>query len=188
MMCPTKRPGGIGLASRVNTATDAGGSRRVLTDGGDSIDSVTDRLSISGSAAAGDHRQYRERGINAVVQLTHSEPEGGYPAGVAVHQHAMVDGPRNDAGTLQRAVARTVVLVCDEKHVLVHCSAGASRSVAVAGAALAVLDGEPTGAAVERVASARGAVNVHPAVLANAGRAVADLRGEASGGDAPGDG
>ena len=161
---------------------------RVLTDGGDSIDSVTDRLSISGSAAAGDHRQYRERGIDAVVQLTHSEPEGGYPGGVAVHQHAMIDGPRNDADTHQRAVARTVALVREEKHVLVHCSAGASRSVAVAGAALAVLDGEPVGEAVERVASARGAVRVHPAVLANAERAVADLRGEASGGDVRGDG
>jgi protein-tyrosine phosphatase len=51
---------------------------------------------------------------------------------------------------------------------LVHCSAGASRSVSVAAAALAVHDGVDVREAFARVAAARDEADPHPALVRRA--------------------
>ena len=50
----------------------------------------------------------------------------------------MVDGPQNDVQTFERAVIETLERLDEDDRVLVHCSAGASQSPAVAAKALAL--------------------------------------------------
>jgi protein-tyrosine phosphatase len=80
----------------------------------------------------------------------------------------MVDGPRNDSEAFA-AAARAVVAALERgETTLVHCSAGASRSVSVAAAALAVHDGVDVREAFARVGAARDEADPHPALVRRA--------------------
>jgi protein-tyrosine phosphatase len=87
----------------------------------------------------------------------------------------MMDGPRNDAETMVAAIKAAVDLLAGGERVLVHCSAGECRSVAVAAGVVALRDGVAFPDALERVADA-GSGHIHGAVRENAREAVRALR------------
>ena len=82
----------------------------------------------------------------------------------------MVDGPQNDTQTFERAVIETLQRVDEGDRVLVHCSAGASRSPAVAATALALHTQIGLEAAFEQVANRRDAIDPHETVVRQAAR------------------
>lgn len=115
---------------------------------------ITDHLYYGGLEAASDHSQYSENGIEHVLQLTYEPPENGYPQDVTTHTYSMMDGPRNDENVFQNAAQKTVELLEANSRVFVHCSAGRSRSVCVAAAALGRLEGIRFETALDRVREA----------------------------------
>ena len=143
---------------------------------------ITDRLCVGDVRDAGAERAYDRHGVDAVVRLTHTEPAEGYPDGIAVHDHPIRDGPGNDPTATTAAVEATAGLLDGGRTVLVHCSAGASRSPAVAAGALALHRDRGIDAALERVRGVR-TVRIHPTVREHASRAVERLRDRAGDGD-----
>jgi hypothetical protein len=131
------------------------------------MDRVAADLFVSGIEGAGDGDALARHGVTAVVGLTHEPPAGGYPD-VSVTRVPMVDGPRNDADAFGRAVAAAREALAAGETVLVHCSAGASRSVAVAATALALERDPGLEAAFERVAANRPAADPHPTLVQRA--------------------
>jgi len=134
------------------------------------MDEVADGLFVGTAEDAGAGALLCEQGVETIVSVTHSGPDGGFPAGVTVERVPMMDGPRNEQQRFDRAV--THVLSCLEAGtcVLVHCSAGASRSPAVAATALALHDGVTLDEAFEQVANRRPAVDPHAAIVRQAAR------------------
>lgn len=123
---------------------------------------------------AGDAAAYREHEIDVVIQLTHSAPGNSYPPDVDVHSHQMLDGPRNDQTVMCAAVETAVELLEDGDTLVVHCSAGESRSVGVCMATVAVIRGGEFDEGWEEVESVK-PIRAHPAVLENARAAYQNL-------------
>jgi len=138
------------------------------------MNEIVDGLYVADALSAGDESNYRRHDIDVVVALAHGEPEGGYPDAVEVRDHPMVDGPQNDRDAMADAVRATVRALAAGESVLVHCSAGASRSPAVAAAALAVSREREFSTALETVGRARD-IHVHEAVRRNARRVATTL-------------
>ena len=131
------------------------------------MDRVAPGLWVGSLADASDAAALREAGIGTVVRLTHESPAGG-TAGPTVHEHPMVDGPRNDPEGFAGAVHETLAALERGETTLVHCSAGASRSVSVAATALAVHEGVDLREAFARVGAAREEADPHPALVRRA--------------------
>ena len=131
------------------------------------MDAVADRLFVGTIDDAENTIQLRDRSVDTVVSLTHDIP--CIPE-VSVTRIPMVDGPQNDAQTFERAVIETLERLDEGNRVLVHCSAGASRSPAVAATALALHTQIGLEAAFEQVANRRDAVDPHEAVVRQAAR------------------
>lgn len=129
---------------------------------------VDENLYVGGSGAAADHGALHEAGITTVVGLTHESPSGGYPDGVRVVREPMMDGPRNDADAFARAVDATLDALAAGRSTLVHCSAGSSRSVAVAATALACATGRGLERALGTVLGQRPPADPHPALVRRA--------------------
>ncbi len=95
---------------------------------------------------AGDGRDFRRlfaAGIEAVVQLAAEEPPLHPPRDLVVCRFPLADGPGNRPEMLSLAVQTVAHLLALRVPTLVCCGAGASRSPAVAAAALAVAYGKP---------------------------------------------
>jgi protein-tyrosine phosphatase len=103
--------------------------------------------------------------------LTHATPPSD---GYRVVDAPLVDGPQNDPEAFAAAVETLIALLDRGERVLVHCSAGASRSVAVAAAALACSEDGPVDDALDTVCAVRDETP-HPA-LADRARAYVDAR------------
>ena len=134
------------------------------------MDEVADGLFVGTLEDAGDKALIQEHSIVNIVSLAHSEPDGGFPSELTVKNVPMLDGPRNDQQRFDQAV--TLVLECLKTgdNLLVHYSAGASRSPAVAATALALYDEIGLEAAFEQVSKHRNAVDPHEAVVRQAAR------------------
>lgn len=137
------------------------------------MDPVTDALFVGDSEDAHDTVSVDDAGVTVVLSLTHTTPPSG---GYRVVDCPLVDGPRNDPAAFAAAVETLVALLEAGECVLVHCSAGASRSVAVAAAALACVDGRPVDDALDAVCAARGVAAPHPALADRARTTVAARR------------
>ncbi|WP_380674319.1 protein-tyrosine phosphatase family protein [Salinigranum sp. GCM10025319] len=138
------------------------------------MDHVTDSLLVGDAEDAGDHDGVRAARVTVVLSLTHDSP--ATPArGFRVVDRPLVDGPQNDPERFAAAVDTLRSLLDDGECVLVHCSAGASRSVAVAAAALALVRGVAVDEALSTVCAARGVSAPHPA-LADRARAYVTAR------------
>ncbi|ESS06144.1 MAG: putative protein-tyrosine phosphatase [uncultured archaeon A07HB70] len=134
------------------------------------MDEVAPGLSVGTTAdAAG-----ADRSVDVVVSLTHETPDAAGPVVVDV---PMCDGPRNDPSAFRRATDRTRAALDAGDRVLVRCSAGSSRSPAVAAAALVLHDGLAVETAFERVARHRTGVDPHAALVRRAVAAVEGARG-----------
>ncbi|WP_075936324.1 dual specificity protein phosphatase family protein [Halosegnis longus] len=139
------------------------------------MQNVAPGLFIADIQQAGDQHRYDTHEISDVVKLTHEPPDGGYPQAVSVHDHPMVDGPQNDRDSLAQAVQTTVDRLTADRRVVVHCSAGASRSVAVAGAALALVHEVSFDAALDTIRETT-QPHLHPRLRDNAVSVVDSLR------------
>jgi protein-tyrosine phosphatase len=128
---------------------------------------ITDQLFIGDIEQAGDRQRYKEHGIDRVIQLTYSAPDNGYPDSVDVHTYSMMDGPRNDEETMRDAVETTASFLQKGDTVLVHCSAGASRSVAVAAASLATVNDTGLDEELQLIRDKK-PIQIHPSVQENA--------------------
>jgi protein-tyrosine phosphatase len=130
------------------------------------MDRIDGTLHVGSLADASDTAALREASIDTVVRLTHDGPEDA--DGPAVHAHPMLDGPRNDAEAFDAAVRELLAALERGERTLVHCSAGASRSVSVAAAALAVREGGDVREAFARVGAAREEADPHSALVRRA--------------------
>ena len=80
-------------------------------------------------------------GIVAVVNLAAEEPSPGLPRSMIYCRFPIVDGGQNVQGVLDVAIRTLVSLLKRRIPTLVYCSAGMSRSPAVAAAALSIAHG-----------------------------------------------
>ncbi len=78
-------------------------------------------------------------GIEAVVQLAVEEPQAPLPRDILLVRVPLLDGTGNRAALLRLAVQSVAGLLKDRIPTLVCCSAGASRSPAIAACALAII-------------------------------------------------
>jgi atypical dual specificity phosphatase len=134
------------------------------------MDEVVDGLFVGTVEDAGDEALMCEYDVEAIVSLTHADPDDGFASGPTVVRLPMKDGPRNDRQVFGRAVSRVLSRLRAGETVLVHCSAGASRSPAVAATAIALYDDVGLETAFEQVADRRNAADPHEAVLRQAAR------------------
>ena len=134
------------------------------------MDEVADGLFVGTLEDAGDKALIQEHSIVNIVSLTHGEPDGGFSSDLPVENVPMKDGPRNDQQKFDRAVTHALSCLKTGDNLLVHCSAGASRSPAVAATAFALYDEIRLEAAFEQVSKHRNAVDPHEAVVRQAAR------------------
>jgi protein-tyrosine phosphatase len=134
------------------------------------MDEVADGLFVGTLKDAGDEALIQEHSIVNIISLTHGEPNGGFSSDLTVENIPMKDGPRNDQQKFDKAVTYVLACLKTGDNLLVHCSAGASRSPAVAATALALYDEVRLEAAFEQVSKHRSAVDPHEAVVQQAAR------------------
>lgn len=134
------------------------------------MDEVGDGLFVGTVGDAGNKPLMHEHDIKVIVSLTHVEPDDGFPSDLAVVRVPMKDGPQNDQQVFERAITHTLSHLGVGDKILVHCSAGASRSPAVAATALALYEEIGLQTAFEQVADCRNAVDPHEAVIRQAAR------------------
>jgi predicted protein tyrosine phosphatase len=140
------------------------------------VDEVADGLFVGTFEDAATLTLLHRSSITAVVSLTHDDLPWQPAPTVSVLSVPFRDGPDHDAEAFARAVDGTLELLRDGERVLVHCSAGASRSGAVAAAVVALREGVAVDEAFEQVAAGRDAVDPHPALRRRAASVVAARR------------
>lgn len=134
------------------------------------MEQISARLYIGSREDAGEAKGLLSSGITAVLKLTHGDPPAPYPEAITVAEYPLIDGPRNDFENFRRAVDGLSALLAGGETVLVHCSAGSSRSGAVGAAALARQDGIDVETALARIQREKPDVDPHPALLEHAHR------------------
>jgi protein-tyrosine phosphatase len=96
-----------------------------------------------------------DAGIEAVVQLAAEEAQTGLPRDMLVLRIPLHDGAGNNPARLRLAVEVVSQLLTDKTPTLVCCSAGASRSPAIAACALALFQKRPPSECLKTVHSFR---------------------------------
>jgi protein-tyrosine phosphatase len=113
---------------------------------------------------AGDGRDYpaaHREGIRALVQLAAEEPPDSPPRDFLYSRFPIMDGHANDCDVLILAVNFVADLLRLEVPTLLYCSAGLSRSPALAAVALALHTDRGLDACLRKVAQCR-RVDVSP--------------------------
>lgn len=134
------------------------------------MNEVANGLFLGTLEDAGNSSLLDEQGISAIVSLTYTEPEDGFPEDKTVSRWPMMDGPQNSREQFEQAVAVVEAHLDQETGVLVHCSAGASRSPAVAATALALYSRLELEEAFKQISDRRTAVEPHEALIQQAAR------------------
>ena len=134
------------------------------------MDEVVDGLFVGTARDAGNKALMCEYDVEAIVSLTHDGPDNGFPSNLNVVRLPMKDGPQNDQQVFEQAVTHVLSRLRAGDNVLVHCSAGASRSPAVAATALALYNEVGLETAFEQVKNRRNATDPHKAVIRQAAR------------------
>jgi protein-tyrosine phosphatase len=132
------------------------------------MEQVSESLYISGIDAAGESEKLINNGITTVVKLTHAEPDGSYPDSIMVAEHPLIDGPQCEFESFRDAVDELVRLLAAEETILVHCSAGSSRSGAVVAAAVARSEDIDVTTALTEIQQQKTDVDPHSALLRHA--------------------
>ncbi|MDY7080826.1 MAG: dual specificity protein phosphatase [Halobacteria archaeon] len=114
---------------------------------------------------AGDKEQIHDNDISVILSLTNRIPKEGYPPRVYVVEYPMSDGPRCDQLTFRQAVDHLTILLQEGETVLVHCSRGESRSVAVSAAAISMIEDVSFDDALEIISKSRDKANPHPSLV-----------------------
>ena len=133
------------------------------------------RLWIGNAGEARDSRRLLESGFSAVVDLAADEPPAVLPRETIYCRVPLVDSDGNSDAGLKFAVQTVVGLLAAGKQTLVACSAGMSRSPAVAAAALAVTRNSNPDAVLAEIGDAR-ALEVSPFLWEQLKRLIPDVR------------
>ena len=138
------------------------------------MDVVAEGLRVGTAADATDDSLLETHGVTTIVSLTHETPN---PAAqdLTLRSIPLIDGPQNSREQFTKAVEETVAALAADGSVLVHCSAGASRSPTVAATALALAQNMDLEDALQQVADNRAAVDPHEALLRQAARVYTQL-------------
>jgi protein-tyrosine phosphatase len=138
------------------------------------MDAVDDELFVGTAADVTDDSVLASHGVTTIVSLTHETPS---PAAqdITVCSIPLIDGPQHSREQFTKAVEETLAALAADGSVLVHCSAGASRSPTVAATALALARDMELEDAVQQVADNRAAVDPHEALLRQAARVYTQL-------------
>ena len=129
------------------------------------MDQVFPGIYVGTESDAGDEQLLRKCGVETVISLTHSNPATGDVDRVDV---PMTDGPQNSYQAFTEAV-ETVVQQHQNNHcVLIHCSAGSSRSPSVAAAAITHLSDTTVNEAFNQIIEARPETDPHDALVRQA--------------------
>ena len=138
------------------------------------MDVVAEGLRVGTAADATDDSLLETHGVTTIVSLTHETPN---PAAqdLTLRSIPLIDGPQNSREQFTKAVEETVAALAADGSVLVHCSAGASRSPTVAATALALAQNMDLEDALQQVADNRAAVDLHEALLRQAAHVYTQL-------------
>jgi hypothetical protein len=111
-----------------------------------------------------DARAILNAGVEAVVELAVSEPLAALPRHLVRCRFPLSDGGDNPSWLLRLAVESVAALLRADIPVLVCCSGGMSRSVSVAAAAVALVEGRGLGDSLKEVVGS-GPADVSPALF-----------------------
>ena len=114
---------------------------------------IADKLWVGNARDLQDVRGVLSFGVRAVVDLAANEPPVVYPRDIVYCRWPLVDGAENDETILRQSVLTTAELIKSKVPTLVACSAGMSRSLAVAAAALAIAKPQSPDDALARIAA-----------------------------------
>jgi protein-tyrosine phosphatase len=142
---------------------------------GTAVNRITDWVYLGDIHDAANHERLDALNIGSILKLTHSDPEQPYPENIELRTVSMIDGPQNDEATMRTAVEELLELRANHEPVFVHCTAGASRSVSVAAAAISVHREIPLAEAFELVEERRPVSQPHPALVKQAKRVVEQI-------------
>lgn len=125
------------------------------------MDQVNENLYIGTLKEAGDARRIREEGIDVVHKLSHKQPPQPYPETVDVVLTPLIDRNISRREYFDRAVEELAFTLREGDTAFVHCSAGVSRTPAITGTAIAIVENIDLDAALEmlRVAMKEGEVH-----------------------------
>jgi protein-tyrosine phosphatase len=138
------------------------------------MDAVADDLYVGTAADATDDSLLETHGVTTIVSLTHETPRPT-TQDLTLRSIPLIDGPQHSREQFTKAVEETLAALAADGSVLVHCSAGASRSPTVAATALALAQDMDLEDALQQVADNRAAVDPHEALLRQAAHVYTQL-------------
>ncbi|MFT5526205.1 MAG: hypothetical protein ACI9G1_003963 [Pirellulaceae bacterium] len=102
------------------------------------IEILPDRLWLGNAHDARNPSAVHQRGIRAILDLAHDEPPIVGYRDLIVSRVPLVDASGNDVLLLRIAISQAVSLLKNDVPTLIACSAGLSRTPAIAAAALSI--------------------------------------------------
>jgi len=133
------------------------------------MDEVATGIFVGTEADASDESLLEAHGIDAVVSLTHNEPETG---DITRLDAPMVDGPQNSYQSFADAVQSVLTSRDDGQRVLIHCAAGSSRSPSVAATAITCLTANTLNESFNQVLERRPEADPHDALICQAAKVI----------------
>ena len=133
------------------------------------------RLWIAPAADVNSLRAFLNENGRAVIELAAEEPPATIPRDLIVVRFPLLDGPGNDAVTLELAMTTLRSLMQREIPTLVTCSAGMSRSPCIVAAGLALAENRAFDECLSEVTSI-GPVDISPGLLQDVMDAFSRLR------------
>jgi len=133
------------------------------------MDEVGTGIFVGTEADASDESLLEAHGIDAVVSLTHNEPETGDITRVDA---PMVDGPQNSYQSFADALQSVLTSRDDGQRVLIHCAAGSSRSPSVAATAITCLTANTLNESFNQVLERRPETDPHDALIRQAAKVI----------------
>jgi len=131
------------------------------------MDEVADGIFVGTESDAGDKSLLRKHGVDTVISLTHSNPDTGNVTRLDV---PMIDGPQNDSEVFAEAVSKAIEHRKSGHTILIHCSAGASRSPSIAATAISHLTEKDLNEAFNQVIEQTSETDPHEALVRQAAK------------------
>lgn len=135
---------------------------------------LLDVLWIGNARDARDVRAVLDLEITAIVDLAIQEPPIVFPRDICYCRFPIHDSEGNAGFLIQAAIETLVSLISSKARTLVACSAGMSRSPAIAAAAMSVVEKMPLSEALVRVADC-GPCDVMPGLVEDVQKILAEL-------------
>ncbi len=138
---------------------------------------ITETLWIGNAFEASDFKAVMALQVGAIVDLAMDEPPIAPPREIVYCRIPLLDGTENPASRLLLAIDVACKLLASKTPTLICCSAGMSRSPAIAAAALACTSGQSFHDSLTIVSKA-GACDISPGLVVELELAIANRTGE----------